>query len=228
MKVIRHIKTFPTLAVLIAMVAGAPAFGAFINVPNGNFNDNSDGDLADVDVWNDGDGTSPPGTAQVDNALDKSAGDLVMRLGWKFMFTNPTVGTGVNFDSTAAKYVLSVEARAFIDQDLTNGTGATEESWGFLFRDMTNGNNIKTATQPNPIDGDSWQTLTLELTQAEMLQYETDNSVDIDTAEIGVRFFKLGGTSNFVAVDNVTLELVPEPASLALLGLGGLVLLRRR
>ena len=47
----------------------------------------------------------------------------------------------------------------------------------------------------------------------------------IDTVRLGTGLSSAGGSANF---DNVLLEVVPEPASLALMGLGGLAVLRRR
>lgn len=46
--------------------------------------------------------------------------------------------------------------------------------------------------------------------------------------EIRIAFDSADGSNPFVGIDNVSITDVPEPGSLALLGLGGLALLRRR
>ena len=205
------------ILLLAVLVLGAShAMAQMITVPNGNFNDNSDGDLLDVDLWTDGENQGDDEVQQVANAVGKSAGDLVMRVGFRNDFANPVVSTGVNFDSSAPSYVLSLDARAFNDIDLTTSDPddvVPANRWGYLIRDVTNGNNIKTVGggQPGFPAIDSWGRFDLTLTQEEMLQYEIDNEVDIDAAEIGIRIYKNSGSDDFLGVDNVTLEIADLP-----------------
>lgn len=51
------------------------------------------------------------------------------------------------------------------------------------------------------------------------------NPAGIDTVRLGIGLSSAGGGAN---MDNVRLEQIPEPASLALMGLGGLAMFRRR
>lgn len=206
-------KSVQAFAFSLLSVVAAPCLVSAVDipVPNGDFNDNSDGDLLDVDIWDDG-CCALTEVLQVDNALGKAAGDLVMRIGGLPDFVNPTINTGVTFDSTSIAYVVSVEARAFSDAALTSSSGiaTVDDDWGIVFRDLTNGQNIKqtpnTIAAGGPSAIDSWQTFTLGLSQAEMLQYESNSGNDIDLADIGIRFFKTVNTPFYIALDNVTLS----------------------
>lgn len=59
---------------------------------------------------------------------------------------------------------------------------------------------------------------------------ELASSVTITGSTLSVRLTNLanGGNTDFVIADAVRIELIPEPSSLALLGLGGLLVARRR
>lgn len=219
-----------TCGIAILLMCGSVS-AVSIAVPNGDFNDNSDGDLADVDIWNDGCCFTET-VIQVDNALDKAPGDLVMRLGDDIRFVNPTVNTGVQFSAAVPKYILSVDVRTFSNADLTSSSGVSSvaDEFGIIFRNMSSNQNIKQS--PNNVPGlasDTWGTLTLELTAAEAAAHVG--------GDIGIRFYHNGdkgpgggSTGNFIAVDNVTLEAVPEPAAAVLLCFGGMATLvtRRR
>ena len=86
----------------------------------------------------------------------------------------------------------------------------------------------------------AWATLTITKMDG-LVSYEANGieyDTDFDTAGlfdggsimIGLTdvFNSVGGTNVFTVIDNVTVSEIPEPASLALLATGGLVLLRRR
>ncbi len=201
-------------ACLLVVFTSTPLYALSINVPNGDFNDNSDNDLTLIGMgWDDGDGSNANLVEQVDNAAGKSSGDLVMRLGGAnglggTGFIRPTVDTGAQFDSTAAAYLVTVEVRAFTDLALTDSTGALMDNndWGFLIRDLTNNNNIK---EVRPVSNENWETRSLLLTQSELLAYETSEGIDVDVANIGIRFYRTtqGSNTGFVtAVDNLTLD----------------------
>ncbi len=76
-----------------------------------------------------------------------------------------------------------------------------------------------TATFTLDLNGDGYINATA------VLAADFNVSYPIDTVRLGLGLSSAGGGANF---DNVKLEVIPEPASLALLGLGGLAMLRRR
>ncbi len=96
----------------------------------------------------------------------------------------------------------------FNDPAAGNGSQSTIENWW-----NNNWNEVYRANE-----GDYWKTDTIALPLAE------------DAGEVWVAFWLDNGDYNFGKIDNiqVTGDLIPEPTSLGLLGLGALALLRRR
>ena len=73
---------------------------------------------------------------------------------------------------------------------------------------------IDSGTMPNPADGD-WFRMDFSLTESAA----NGNTVQVDILDYG---------SGYALVSSHTLDVVPEPMTIALLGLGGLFLRRRR
>ena len=135
--------------------------------------------------------------------------------------------------------------------DLSNGNGLAYQALGdrgsatvvVRYEDPGNLNSGSQIRVGPDLDDDllnSWSTLTLTKINGLVtferngIAYDTDfdteglyegGSIMIGLADF---FNSAAGTDVFTVIDNVTVSEIPEPASLALLAAGGLVLLRRR
>ncbi|MEJ6778447.1 MAG: PEP-CTERM sorting domain-containing protein [Akkermansiaceae bacterium] len=116
------------------------------------------------------------------------------------------------------------QSGAIIDFSMIAGvrTSTTDDSWRLFIYDATAGSYatpLAEATGTVAVDG-AWHSINLE--------YTPDSAVDGHT--IGIGFGAAGTTGlHYLYYDNAVVSVIPEPSSVALLGLGGLgVLLRRR
>jgi hypothetical protein len=98
----------------------------------------------------------------------------------------------------------------------------TNDSWRLFIYDATAGSYatpLAEATGTVPVDG-GWHSINLEYTPTPA----------VDGHTIGIGFGAAGTTGlHYLYYDNAVVSVIPEPSSVALLGLGGLgMLLRRR
>ncbi|MEM6458965.1 MAG: PEP-CTERM sorting domain-containing protein [Planctomycetota bacterium] len=155
------------------------------------------------------DGTQAVRYAYTGNGFDKFFEDFFPGVGDDGAeYLQPdTITADVTFDTTVANGGFT----NFVLALFTNGGG---------FQQLSSSNNF--------IGGSGQKTVAFDLTAAQQQAIIDANANDeFVKLDIIVSSDTSGSTTGTVTVDNITLNAVPEPASLLLLGLGGLAALGR-
>lgn len=195
-----------------------------------------------VDVWMNIDANVTNGSTEHGHVGVAGDGSTVNSL------FNPITGSG-HFLAFTGEGGSSSDFRHRLQSGLTNSgdasylndlntTNATGDTYQNIF---SNANGYAFAGSP----GNNWATLEIEVLGGE-ITYLFNGTPIISTSATGDGFSDADGNlvslgygdlfssvaapfqGQFVIYDNLTVEVIPEPASLALLGLGGLMMLRRR
>jgi len=145
---------------------------------------------------------------------------------YAFRYTNSglTTAEGVIGDLTLGEtYTISFDVAA--DLDLTQ-LAYTAQLVAFApeaprndTRSTPAGSEVLSSSGGKANDDGTWRTVSFEFTPDAV-----DNAASIGK-DLGIRFI---GASSSALIDNVKVDVVPEPATMSLLVLGGLGLLRRR
>lgn len=222
------------MCVMLCLCLAAVA-SAGLSITNGDFETNaptSGTNTWDVDSWYD---TYPTADGQTNNwwwegtwygDYVSPTGSSVMGLSYMYSTNWAYQSIGVN-DEGLTELVLSFDVGSFTDAGEDRDLGVTisvyESDGTFTGADESDIADATTVTLIDSVDiletlsaGDYVTvTITLDLTSA-------------GDGELFLRFENYAGTTGtpWVAIDNVSI--VPEPATLALLGLGGLLAGRKR
>ena len=122
-----------------------------------------------------------------------------------------TITFDVIADRSITELSYSVQLAAF-----EAGVGRNDARESFI-----DGGNavVLTSAEGSALDTGAWATVSFEFTADAV-----DNAASIGK-DLGIRILGASSSSN---IDNVSISAVPEPATLALLGIGGLLLRRKR
>ncbi len=226
------------LSILCGTVALAAPVYAGLQITNGDFQNNTPAaNTWDVDSWFN---SYPTAAGQVNNWWWEGTwygptvspnGTSVMGLG--YMFTTPHwayQGIGVN-DGGLPSLNLQFDVGSFTDAGVARNMGVTlslyQSDGTFVGADNSD---IAGAAGVTLIDSVSLTSGSLNPGQVVTLQTALNLASANNTGGLFLRFinYSTGTGEPWAAIDNVMIVPVPEPSSLALLGLGGLGLLLRR
>ncbi|MBX2852496.1 MAG: PEP-CTERM sorting domain-containing protein [Phycisphaeraceae bacterium] len=241
----RFFTTASLLAVSFAAAQSAEATVIFGDAQNGDFGGDTAGDLiGQTDDAYSGN-ASNPGTRRADNPGDyfyenilfdgtgfsgidqvggngnpgQLANDGVTSVAT--FFANPGSVAGANDPAGAFAQVFNVgETINYSFDVLTNGNGSPGDSTYDLSISFDGGSAVSLASGNVPDNLGSLQVTTITGSFEVTLAATSFNVIStISNPFTG---------NDQIGLDNISLELVPEPSSLALLGLGGLLVARRR
>ena len=205
-------KLFKFPAFFVAFGLAGSAWAAPIAITNANFDDQDLADDTDAFTSNDLTGWT---TVLAPNGFAYGAVDP--GLGYKF---DPTSGDNFAYivngsfsqDLTGITAGVGEIIRFNFDAGINNGTGNLTINFAGL------GVQSIATSDPNGLSGSELRNFTVDFVVTSAISSGDSNTL----------VFGNTGAGSQVRIDTLSGEVVPEPTSLALLGLGGLLALRRR
>lgn len=191
---------------------------------NGGFESNTGASYAEMDHWFNTSATAGHGgSGDQTTSIRSGAAHSGSYAGIVSLASNPSISTEHTL-SAGEQFELSFWYR-------NSGAGSAQLFWQLYYYGDESDPGFDPLTSTDIVGlfggdvtatGTAYQQLTVPTTSALLAGDPAIGST------LYLRLYRTGGDGQFPTVDDVTLTVIPEPASLALLGIGGLLMLRRR